>query len=116
MFTGLYKALADREPSRFAAPSTTAGHSGLAGMLAAAGVQWVVVEHGTPGPLPGLSELVVVHVGHDVSLYRVPGSARPPAVAVGRVVAVATADAIAVLAVLATGVMVLRQRRTGRKT
>lgn len=41
--------------------------------LAANGIRWVVVEHGTPGAVPDLSALQAVHRGRDVSLYRVPG-------------------------------------------
>jgi hypothetical protein len=42
--------------------------------LAAHGIRWVVVEHGTPGLLPGLRGLTPVFRGADVSLYRVPGT------------------------------------------
>lgn len=43
------------------------------GDLGAAGIGWVLVEHGTPGALPDLSGLDEVFRGQWLTLYRVPG-------------------------------------------
>ena len=87
--------------------------TGLAAGLARLGVTWVIVEHGTPGPVPDFGELVPVHIGTDVSLYRVPGANDGPAAQTWRVVAVVAADAIAVLAVLGLGMAAARRRSLG---
>ncbi|MDV2478491.1 hypothetical protein F8M49_29320 [Rhodococcus zopfii] len=53
------------------------------GELAARGVGWVLVEHGTPGELGEsqrtLDGLERVHGDAELSLYRVPGASRQPA-------------------------------------
>jgi hypothetical protein len=69
--------------------------------LAAAGISWVVVEHGTPGVVPDLSGLELVYAGSAVSLYRVPGEIRPVHAGTAKAAAVLGADALAVLLLLA---------------
>lgn len=85
----------------------------VAGGLAAEGVRWVIVERGTPGPLPPLSGLQAVFNGADVAVYRVPGdvaSSRPSA---PRVAGTVAADVLALLAVAAAivGPAMARRRR-----
>jgi hypothetical protein len=89
-----------------------ASGTAMPGQLAAAGVGWVLVEHGTPGEVPDLRSLTLVRAGPDVTLYRVPGPIRHAGPSAGRVVAVLTADALA-LAVVATASasVLLRGRR-----
>lgn len=81
--------------------------------LAAAGVGWVLVEHGTPGPVPDLSGLTLVRAGPDLTLYRVPGPIRDVQPATGRLAAVVIGDALAaILVVGAAGSVLLRGRRS----
>jgi hypothetical protein len=79
--------------------------------LAAAGVGWVLVEHGTPGSVPDLSGLRLVRAGPDLTLYRVPGPIRPSDLSVGRVVIVVIGDAMALAVLAGTGASVLLRRR-----
>lgn len=74
--------------------------------LAAAGISWVVVEHGTPGAAPDLSGLERAYAGRDVSLYRVPGPVHPVHVGTAKAAVVLGADALAVLILLALAVRV----------
>ena len=90
--------------------------TGLAAGLARLGVTWVILEHGTPGPVPDFGELVPVHIGTDVSLYRVPGPHQNPAVQTWRVVGLVAADALAVLVVLGAGVAAVRRSTIGPRT
>jgi hypothetical protein len=80
--------------------------------LAAAGVGWVLVEHGTPGAVPDLPGLTLVRAGADLTLYRVPGpihDVRPSSV---RVVIVVGGDVLALtLVVAAAGAVLLGERR-----
>lgn len=88
------------------------------GGLAGAGVSWVLVEHGTPGVLPGdwpgTAEEVVS--GSDLTLYRLAGTV--PAAAAREptgppVAAVVAADAVAVVVVLGClAAAATRRRRT----
>lgn len=89
----------------------------LAADLAAAGVRWVVVERGTPGPLPPLSGLERVHSGRDVALYRVPGDVVAHEPSTARVVAVLASDGltVAVLLVLLLRPLGEAARRTRRR-
>jgi hypothetical protein len=77
--------------------------------LGALGVGWVLVEHGTPGPPPGpaVAALPQVVAGHWLTLLRVPGVAAEPGPAVGAVLAVLGADALALAAVLAAAAAVV---------
>jgi hypothetical protein len=70
----------------------------LATALARAGVGWVWIEDGTPGPsLPDVSALVPVLHGGGVQLYRVPGSIASTAQSTGRRIAVIVADGFALV-------------------
>jgi hypothetical protein len=72
----------------------------LAERLAAAGIGWVVVEAGTPGPPPpDLSSLRLVVDGPDVRLYQVPGSVRQPAADPARTALVLGVDLLLALLV-----------------
>ena len=73
------------------------------------------MEHGTPGTLPALDGLDAAYAGPDVSVYRVPGAAPAPAVRAGRVVAVAVGNAVAVLALLATGLAAVTRKRRDQR-
>ncbi|HEU5271571.1 MAG TPA: hypothetical protein VFU36_16710, partial [Jatrophihabitans sp.] len=79
--------------------------AGLAERLAGAGIGWVVVEAGTPGPPPpdlaGLRQLVD---GPDVRLYRVPGPIRQPAAEPARAAVVIGADLLIALLVAVAAV------------
>ncbi|HEY3717738.1 MAG TPA: hypothetical protein VGL39_24690 [Jatrophihabitantaceae bacterium] len=79
--------------------------------LAAAGVGWVLVEHGTPGSVPDLSGLRLVRAGPDLTLYRVPGPIRPTDPSVARVVIVVIGDAMALAVLAGTGASILLRRR-----
>lgn len=79
----------------------TSGGSGLAQRLAALGIGWVVVEHRTPGPVPGLPGLAAVLTGPDLTVYRVPAPVRRHHLAAARVAAVLVGDGLAGLALLA---------------
>lgn len=89
----------------------------LADRLAAAGISWVVVEHGTPGDVPRLTGLVAVRAGRDVSLYRVPGHIAADHRSTAVTVVVLTGDALAALLVIASAVAALpiARRRRGRR-
>ena len=73
--------------------------------LAAAGVGWVLVEHGTPGPsVPAaVSRLPRVLHGPALDLYRVPGAVAAPAPGTARAVAVVAAHLLAGVVVGAAG-------------
>jgi hypothetical protein len=73
----------------------------LAAGLAAQGISWVVVEHGTPGPVPDLAGLQQTYGGRQVSLYRVSGQITPKRAAAGRVAAVIGGYAVAGAVLLA---------------
>jgi hypothetical protein len=92
----------------------------LPSALAAQGIRWVVVEHGTPGEVPDLGGLQSVYQGDSVSLYRVPGEVARWSPSGGRVAAVLIADAVAasVLVGLVLDTLYDRfvRRRTRRKT
>ena len=70
--------------------------------LGALGIGWVLVEHGTPGRLDLPADLVPVHRGQWLDLYRVPGpvAAPPGSVPVAPVVAADSAAALLVAACL----------------
>ncbi|MGW0017381.1 hypothetical protein ACWDUD_03555 [Rhodococcus sp. NPDC003382] len=81
--------------------------------LAALGVGWVLVEHGTPGELGAsqrtLDALELVHDDPDLSLYRVPGASAQPG---DRGAAVAAHVLWALLPVGgAAGALAIRMRR-----
>jgi hypothetical protein len=86
--------------------------------LAKAGVHWVVVEGQTPGTVPDLTGLVPVHVGDQVSLYRVPdavASPHPSDARIGLVVGADLAVAGTVLAVVLAGWFGALRQRSARK-
>ncbi|HEU5266202.1 MAG TPA: hypothetical protein VFU35_05855 [Jatrophihabitans sp.] len=72
--------------------------TGSARRLADLGVEWVVVEHGTPGDTPDLTELRLLYTGRDLSLYRVPGAIASRPVRTVQVVLVLVIDGLVVLA------------------
>jgi hypothetical protein len=84
--------------------------------LAAFGVGFVLVEHGTPGEIDPavLGRLTMVHDGQWLTLYRVPGPiAEPPTGAAGgpaAVLMVLTADAMVLILLLAAAGVLLRRR------
>ncbi|HEY7047687.1 MAG TPA: hypothetical protein VH373_10745 [Jatrophihabitantaceae bacterium] len=81
--------------------------------LAAAGVGWVLVEQGTPGPVPDLRVLTLVRSGPDLTLYRVPGPIHDAQPSRARIVVVLGSDALAVILVLgAAGSVLLRGRQS----
>lgn len=81
--------------------------------LAAAGVGWVLLEHGTPGPVPRLPGLTVTRAGADLTLYRVPGPIHDVEPSTARVSVVLGGDALAgLLIVVSAGSVLLRARRT----
>jgi hypothetical protein len=88
---------------------------GLAAGLAAQGIAWVVVEHGTPGWEPGLAELHPVYRGRDVSLYRVPGEIDSANVPIVRTSLVLAADLGAVLTLIGLAWWVVRERFPPRR-
>jgi hypothetical protein len=76
--------LAGEDPRAAAVHGALASGPELAAGLARQGITWVLVEHGTPGTVPDLSALQLVHTGPNVSLYRVPGPITPWHVAAAR--------------------------------
>jgi hypothetical protein len=88
--------LAGEDPHADAVRRALHTGSRLAVSLAAQGVAWVVVEHGTPGDVPELGALSRVYSGRDVSLYRVPAPVREQQPSTVRVAAVLAGDALAV--------------------
>jgi hypothetical protein len=85
----------------------------VAGRLAAAGVGWVLVEHGTPGAVPDLRALTLVRAGPDLTLYRVPGPIRDGQPSTARIAVVVAGDALAgILVLVAGGSVLLRGRRS----
>jgi hypothetical protein len=70
--------------------------------LADLGVGWVLVEHGTPGPVvpDAVSALPPVVQGPDLALYRVPDARPGPEPSPGRVTAVVLVHAWALVAVV----------------
>ncbi len=92
----------------------------LAVELAALGISWVVVEHGTPGSVPVLRGLLASYRGTDVSLYRVPGDIAERHVSSGRVAAVLIGDGLAAVVLLGllgwAGQDRVTRGRTRRKT
>jgi hypothetical protein len=74
--------------------------SGSARRLANLGVAWVVVEHDTPGEVPGLRELQLAYRGSEVSLFRVPGRIAQTTIPRLDVVLVAVADGLVVLTLI----------------
>jgi hypothetical protein len=101
--------LAGEDPRAVAVGRALRSGAGLADGLAAQGVGWVVVEHGTPGPVPDLSGLRLVYRGTDVSLYRVPGEIADVSPSAGRIAAVLAGDALAVLVLLVLAGWAVRQ-------
>jgi hypothetical protein len=89
--------------------------SDLPRRLAAEGIRWVVVEHGTPGSVPDLSGLEMTVTGRDVSLYRVPGAVRSRQPSTAATAAVLAADGLALvtLAALLMSTLVRRRRPRG---
>lgn len=85
---------------------------GLPGKLAAAGIGWVLVEHGTPGSVPDLGGLTPVRASSDLTLYRVPGLVRRsgPSSAQITVVLVGDAAAVALVAVAAASLLLRRRK------
>jgi len=89
--------------------------SGPAPGLARQGIGWVVLEHGTPGPEPGLAGLQPIYRGTDVSLYRVPGEIDSANVSNVRTSLVLGADLCAVLTLIGLGWWVVRERFPRRR-
>jgi hypothetical protein len=81
--------------------SALRGGPALADRLARLGIRWVVVEHGTPGTVPDLSDLRMVFAGKDVSLYAVPGPVAAVRPASARAALVVVGDGLAALTLLA---------------
>jgi len=79
--------------------------------LAAAGIGWVLVEHGTSGAVPDLSRLTLVRAGPDLTLYRVPGPIHHSDPATARIVVVLIGDTLALIILIGAGVSVLLRRR-----
>lgn len=107
--------LAGEDPRAAAVARLLDSAADLAGGLRALGISWVVVEEDTPGPVPALDELVPAHAGSHVALYRVPGAVERHRPATWRVIAVVTADVLALLALAtavgASALAKLRKRR-----
>ncbi|HEX2903785.1 MAG TPA: hypothetical protein VHO01_10065 [Jatrophihabitans sp.] len=79
--------------------------------LAGQGIGWVVVEQGTPGPVPtDLGQLTEVYAGPGVQLYRVPGPIAAPGSRAGRAVLVIGADLLVLLLVIVAAVQKAVQR------
>jgi hypothetical protein len=84
--------------------------------LAAQGIAWVVVEHGTPGRVPSLAALRQVYSGKDVSLYSVPGAIADVRTSTTRMMIVLIADGLAVFVLLAiAGLAIVERVRTRPK-
>jgi hypothetical protein len=88
--------------------------------LAALGVGWVLVEHGTPGDVDPavLGRLTTVHDGQWLTLYRGPGPvAEPPTGGTGgaaaRAAVLATDAAVLILLLTAAGVLLRRRLPAG---
>ena len=92
--------VAGEDPRATAVREALSGGPAVGGALAKQGIAWVVVEHGTPGWVPGLTGLQQVYAGSDVSLYRVPGEITGRTVSTVRIATVLVADLIAVLVML----------------
>ena len=92
-----------------------------AARLARLGVGWVLVERGTPGPLPRLDGLREVRSGPALRLYRVPGTVAHRGPSDARVTLVFAGDAAALLvligaasfAVAGQGRLLMFRRRAG---
>lgn len=91
-----------------------AGGDQLGTVLAMQSIKWVLVERGTPGKVPDLSGLTLVYRGAALELYRVPGSVALRRPSLGRVVAVAVADAVAALVLVGTLIVGLVAAVRGR--
>jgi hypothetical protein len=107
--------LTGEDPRAAAVGRLLGSGAGLADGLRALGIRWVVLERDTPGQVPALDELVPVHDGAHVALFRVPGRVEGHEAAAWRVVAVVTSDVLALLALAAAvgagGLAKLRKRR-----
>ena len=95
---------------REVAAALTAGPS-LPRELAAAGIGWVLVEHGTPGSVPDLAGLTPVRAGADLTLYRVTGRIDRGGPSTGQITVVLVGDAIAVALLAAAASSLLLRRR-----
>ena len=79
--------------------------------LAAAGIGWVLVEHGTPGSVPDLAGLTQVRAGADLTLYRVPGLVPRAGPSAAQITVVLAGDSVAVLMVIFAAASLLLDRR-----
>jgi hypothetical protein len=79
--------------------------------LAAAGIGWVLVEHGTPGSVPDLAGLTPVRVGADLTLYRVPGLVPRAGPSAAQITVVLVGDSVAVVMVIFAAAALLLDRR-----
>ena len=110
--------------------SDNASSAAVAARLRAAGIGWVWVERGTPGPpLPDLRALSLRRAGAAVELYRVPGRVRPVHPSGARRVTIIGVDVIVAALVAVAGLALLvalalpaacscyaRRRRRERRT
>jgi hypothetical protein len=87
---------------------------GLADRLAAIGIGWVLVEHGTPGAVPDLSRLTPVRSGSDLSVYQVPGTVRHAGPSAARIVLVVAGDSAGLMVAAAAASVLLGWRRKVR--
>lgn len=73
--------------------------------LAGQGIGWVVVERGTPGPIPSdLARLTKVVDADGVQLYRVPGPIKARSDAADRAILVIAVDLLVALLILVAGI------------
>ena len=79
--------------------------------LAAAGIGWVLVEHGTPGSVPNLAGLTPLRAGPDLTLYRVPGRIDGAGPSGAQITVVIVGDAVAVVTVIFAAAALLLDRR-----
>ncbi len=86
----------------------------LARNLAATGIGWVLVEHGTPGAVPSLAGLTLIRAGTDLTLYRVPDPARRAGPSGAQIAVVVGGDAVALTLVTAACASLLLGRRRSR--
>jgi hypothetical protein len=109
------KLMTGEDPRAAAVGRLLSSGADVAPGLRALGIRWVVLERDTPGQVPALDTLVPVHDGARVALYRVPGRVERHEPAPWRVIAVVTADVLALLAlaVAAGGSAFARLRKRG---
>ena len=82
--------------------------------LAAIGIGWVLVEHGTPGRLPDLSALTRVRSGPDLTLYQVPSPVHHAGPSAARIGLVLAGDVAGLTVAAAAASVLLAQRRKVR--